>query len=86
MKTFLIETILPWILGLIPNIFRHEQKARVAEGGDLMNYELIYSLVQKIYCEVLKAEAHKLAGDTNSKVDDVVVGILDKVFGCEGGK
>ena len=51
-----------------------------------MNYELVYSLVQKMYCEVLRDEVHKLVSKSDSKVDDVIAGILDKVFGCEGGK
>ena len=76
--------MLPWVMGIFLKIFRHEHKTII--GGSTMNYELIYSLVSKIYCEVLKDEVHKLAGDSKSKVDDVIVGILDKVFGCEGGK
>ena len=51
-----------------------------------MNYELAYSLLSKIYCEVLREEVHKLALKTDSKVDDVVAGVLDKIFSCEEKK
>lgn len=48
-----------------------------------MNYTLIYSLIQRIYCEVLKDEVHKLAQKSDSKVDDVMVDVLDRIFGCK---
>ena len=48
-----------------------------------MKYEVIYSVLQQIYCIVLKDELYKLANKSDSKVDNIIVGILDKVFGCE---
>jgi hypothetical protein len=48
-----------------------------------MKYELIYHIVKKIYCDALREEVHKLAKDSSSKVDDIIVGILDRIFGCE---
>ena len=51
-----------------------------------MKYELIFKLVQKIYCDVLKDEVHKLVENSGSKVDDVIADILDRIFACTEGK
>ena len=51
-----------------------------------MKYELIFKLIQKIYCDVLRGEVHKLVGDSSSKVDDVIADILDRIFACTEGK
>ena len=52
----------------------------------VMNYELAYSLLSKIYCNVLKEEVQRLVSKTDSKVDDVVAGVLDTIFSCEKKK
>ena len=85
MRTFLIETILPWILGIVFKVFGHKKKTEQM-GGSKMDFKLIYSLVQKEYCEVLHNEVHKLVNKSDSKVDDVMAGILDKIFSCPENK
>ena len=52
----------------------------------MAKYELVYELVKKMYCLVLKDELEKLVKKSDSKVDDMVVGVLDRVFMCEEGK
>ena len=81
----LLLKMLPWVLNLLLKMvpWKHTHKPT---GGVKMNYELIYSLVAKIYCDVLKGEVHKLALNTDSKVDDMIVGVLDRVFGCSEAK
>ena len=48
-----------------------------------MNYEVIYGIVKKMYCEVLKDEVHKLVQKSDSKIDNVIADVLDRIFECE---
>ena len=77
--------ILPWLLGIVSKIIP-KKKPKIeskSKGEIIMNYEVIYEVLKKIWCMALKDEVHKLTLKTDSKVDDVVAGVLDKIFSCK---
>ncbi len=49
-------------------------------GGDFMKYVIIFGLVKTVYGKILRPLLVKAIDDPDEEWDDVILGIVDRIF------